>query len=79
MSINQRKVVIFSFFEQFRSSGLKSKVEPMTRKETYALIWSGDWLPWLESKHLRNQFSELFSVLFIRMKSYDPITALHYA
>ncbi len=25
------------------------------------------------------QFSELFSVLFMRMNSYDPITALYYA
>ncbi len=31
------------------------------------------------STHLRHQFSELFSVLFMRMNSYHPITALYYA
>ncbi len=52
----------------------------MSRKfDVYALIWSGDWLPWLESTHLCHQFSELFSDLFMRMNSYDPVTALYYA
>ncbi len=34
---------------------------------------------WLESTRLRHQLSELFSVLFMRINSYDPITALYYA
>ncbi len=38
------------------------------KSDVYALIWSGDWLPWLESTCLRHQFSELFSILFIRTK-----------
>ncbi len=45
----------------------------------YALIWSGDWLPWLESTRLRHQLSEIITVLFMRMNAYDPITALYYA
>ncbi len=67
------KGIFLLFLEQFRSSGSKSKVEP------YALIWIGDLLPWLMSTCPRHQFSELFSVLFMRMNSYDPVTALNYA
>ncbi len=48
--------------------------EKLNRYDVFALIWSGDWLPWLEY-----EFYELFSVLFMRMNAYDPITALYYA
>ncbi len=68
------------FFEKFRSSGFKKQGwTNVTKSDVYALIGSDDWLPWLESMRLRHQFSEIFSVLFMRMKSYDPITALYYA
>ncbi len=69
----QHKTWKKSNLEQLRSYSSKSKVD------VYALIWSGDWLSWLESMHLRHQFSEIFSILFMRMNSYDPITVLFYA
>ncbi len=72
------KVKVFfweiSFF-RFKKRGWTN----VTKSDVYALIGSDDWLPWLESMRLRHQFSEIFSVLFMGMMSYDPITALYYA
>ncbi len=77
MSIIKEKVVIFSFFGAI--SFFRFKKKSWAKSDVYALIWSGDWLPWLMSTRLRHQFSELFSVLFMKMNSYHPITALYYA
>ncbi len=46
--------------------------------EKWRICVNLQWLLWLESMHLPHQFSELFSALFMRMNSYDPITALYY-
>ncbi len=80
MSIIKGKVVIFSFFGAISFFWFKKKsCTYVTKSDVFALICSGDWLPWLESMCLLHQFSELFSVLFMRMNSYDLITALYYA
>ncbi len=76
----REKWLLFSIFGAISVFRFKKQSwTNVTKSDIYALICSGDWLPWLESTHLCHQFSELFSVLFMRMNSYDPITALYYA